>query len=85
MGSTERQYGGYSPLDYYCDYWKTPDEAGGFKSTEKKKPCDIQTCPLIGDYDELVYALNMSFIQVIDWFIYTIATRCQYHKWKSNE
>ena len=25
------------------------------------------------------------FIQVIDWFIYTIATRCQYHKWKEKE
>jgi len=81
----EKDYGGYSEQDYYCDYWKTPDGDGGFKSTEKKQLCNIQTCPLIGDYDELPYALNMPFIQVMDWFTFTIATRCQYHKWKKKQ
>jgi hypothetical protein len=70
--SEEKDYGGYDPSEYHCAYWDNLPK-------QKGKACDIHSCPLIGDYDELPYALQMPFIQVLDWFIFTIATRCKYH------
>ena len=72
---SEKNHGQYREQDFYCDYWERSDH----------KRCNIHTCPLIGDHDELVYALQMPFIQVIEWFTFTIATRCEYHKWVKSE
>lgn len=78
LNSETPNYGQYNPGDYYCDSWIKPDG-------KDLKGCDIHTCPLIGDYDELPYALQLTFWQVQDWFTYAIATRCSHHKRRKAE